>query len=83
MFLSKKEARNLYNSGVILENRNNQTYVHVFSLCGYHFSSTVKRANKGKQYKLDNPYWKEHSRSIFTKLKMIVSGRVTIIKKKE
>lgn len=82
MFLSKAQARNLYNSGAILENRNQMTYVYIFQLCSLHFSSTERRAKKGNQYRLNNPYWKKYNGGLVTKLKMIYSGQVKLIKRK-
>ena len=82
MFLTEVQARNSYNSGKILENRQNQKFVRIFQLCSLRFSSTEKRAKKGKQYRLDNPYWKIHSVSLIEKLKMIFNKEVKLIKRK-
>jgi hypothetical protein len=81
-FLTPVQARNAYNKGIILENRHSQNYVIAFSLCGLHFSSTSKRAKKGKHYKLDNPYWCVHDNGIYKKIHMILSGCVHLIKRK-
>jgi hypothetical protein len=82
-FLTPKQARNEYNNGSILENRNNMKYVRIFSLCFMHFTSTVKRANKGNQYRLDNPYWGVISGGVFTKLKMIWNCEVRLVRRKK
>jgi len=82
-FLSNRELRNLYNSGTILENRNNRNYVIIFSLCGLHFSSTKRRAMKRKQYMLDDRFWCKYPGGTFTKLKLIISGRVHLLKAKK
>ena len=82
MFLKEAKARNSYNNGVILENRQNMKYVIIFSLCNMHFSSTEKRAKKGKQYRLDNPYWKVYTGGLLKKLELIRTGRVKMIKRK-
>jgi len=80
-FLTQNQARNLYNNGAILENRRNREYVVIFSICGFHFTSTDRRVRKGKNYKLDDKYWCIYPGDIFTKLRMIFSGRVRKIKK--
>lgn len=78
-FLNSREARNAYNNGNILENRNSRFYVTAFQFCGFHFTSTSKRATKGAHYRLDNGWWCIVDGGIITKLKLIVTGNVTII----
>jgi hypothetical protein len=81
-FLTINQSRNEYNSGKILENRQNTKYVYIFSLCSRHFTSTVKRAKKGNQYRLNNPYWVQLPGGLFTKLKMIICKDVVLVRKK-
>lgn len=79
-FLTSKEARNAYNSGYILQNRNSSNYVIVFQFCYMHFSSTQKRANKGKHYRLDDKFWRIESKSTFDKFKYIFDKNIKRIK---
>lgn len=83
-FLTPTEARNFYNSGYILSNKQNRKFVTIFSVCGFHFSTTTKRAKKGKQYKLDNPYWTTtyYKNSLISKLRLIVDGKVKLVRRK-
>jgi len=81
-FLTQNETRNAYNNGIILENRHNREYVIIFSLCGLHFSSTYKRARKGKQYKLDDKYWCKHHTDLREKILMILDRKVHLIRGK-
>jgi len=78
-YLTYQQARNAYNKGEILQNRQNTKYTIVFSLASLHFTSTKKRAIKGKHYKLDNPYWITINYSLLAKLKLIFSNKVHLI----
>lgn len=81
MFLTKQEARNEYNKGSILENRNQVDYVFIFRLCGFDFTSTKRRTRRNKHYKLDDPFWKIHStNSLMKKLKLIYNKEVRLLK---
>ena len=80
MFLTSRQVRNKYNNGVILQNRQNNIYVTIFSFIGIHFTSTIKRAKKGKHYRLDNPYWMEHrEQGVLEKIRMIMDKEVKVI----
>ena len=76
-FLTQYDAREAYLGGKILENRQNRVYITAFSLFGIHYTSTKKRAEKGKKYKLDSEWWcTPNEQGLLRKVYLILSGRV-------
>ena len=77
--LTYQSARNLYNSGYILVNPTPTTPTVIFQLLGYHFTSTKKRTH-GRHYKLDDKNWATKSNSILSRINLILTKEVYLLK---
>ena len=76
-----QKARNLYNRGYILQNRQNlYKQPIVFQLFDRHYTSNKNRADKNQHYKIDNNNWFYQGNSLLTKLKLIMFKKVYLIK---